>query len=67
MTTFTFNSSHDEKCPLCGTNEARETTLVPIAGTEEGHKAKAIQVHVDCLREQLWYYPKNNCFIAVAK
>lgn len=67
MKPFNFDPSHDQKCPLCNTDEIKDATLVPIAGTEEGYNAYAIQVHVDCLRDQLWYYPNNNCFIAVPK
>lgn len=67
MITFNFNSSDGEKCPLCNSAEVKEATLVPNAGTKEGYNAQAIQVHVQCLREQLWYYPFTKSFIAIPK
>lgn len=67
MKYFIFKSYNDVKCPLCNTDEKKEATLVPIAGTEDGSIAHAIQVHVDCLQEQLWYYPLERAFVAVPK
>jgi hypothetical protein len=36
-------------CPICGTDEDKEVTLVSIAGTNKGWNIEAIQVHVSCL------------------
>lgn len=47
------------RCPICGTNDKKPVTLVPIYGTEKDGMAQAIQVHVDCL--ELKYQPlKSN-------
>jgi len=56
MRTFKhFNQSGPEVCPICGTNDDKEIILVPIAGTEEGNNMQAIQVHADCLLDNLVY------------
>jgi len=43
-----FNQSSD--CPICGTNEDKKATLLPIDGTEQGNICEAAQVHVECLQ-----------------
>lgn len=43
-----FNKVGDP-CPICGTHDDKECTLVGIDGTEEGHNMQAKAVHVDCL------------------
>jgi hypothetical protein len=65
MKTFNFDPAVGEPCPLCNTMDIKEATLVPVAGTESGVNAKAIQVHIQCLREQLWYYPASKALIAL--
>jgi hypothetical protein len=45
-----FNQSNDDICPICRTNEDKETVLIPIPGTEEGNLLEAIQMHLDCLK-----------------
>lgn len=58
MRTFEhFNASHNDICPICGTDEDKETLLIPILGTEKGNIAEAIQVHVNCLMDNLRYVP----------
>jgi len=42
-----FNQS-SKPCPICKTREDKETTLVPIPGTETGNICQAVQVHVEC-------------------
>ncbi len=37
-------------CPICKTNDDRECTLIPIAGTEDGGNCEAQPVHVDCVQ-----------------
>lgn len=51
-----FNESG--KCLICGTNEDRETVLVPIHGTQEDNLVKAEQAHLDCLLGGLVYFPR---------
>jgi len=57
-----FNSIGDP-CPVCKTKENKETTLIPIAGTQKDHNVEAMQVHVDCI--DLCYYPERNLFAQV--
>lgn len=42
-----FNSN--TICPICKTNEDKETVLVPIDGTEKGRIAEAVQIHLECI------------------
>lgn len=65
MKPFPFNSRDGDKCPICETNEVKDAVLIPIAGTEEEYNAKAIQVHVDCIIKELWYYPNIKAFAAI--
>jgi len=51
-----FNKEHNHKCPICGTNEEKETVLIPISGTEKDGIAEAVQVHLDCLLNSLFYF-----------
>jgi len=37
------------KCPICGTNEDKETVLIGVTGTEEGNNMQAEQFHLECL------------------
>lgn len=39
----------DAICKICGKNDDKECTLVPIDGTGDGEICEAIPVHVDCL------------------
>jgi hypothetical protein len=56
MRTFPhFNPAGDSLCPICGTNEDKETVLIPIQGTGDGNIYEAIQVHAECI-EQNWVY-----------
>lgn len=59
MKTFNFNNIGGQICPICGTDESKDATLVPIAGTEEGNNAEAAQVHTSCLTQNMWLYPKR--------
>lgn len=52
-----FNNSGDSKCPVCNTNEDKETVLIGIEGTEDGGNIQAIQVHLDCI--ELIYKPES--------
>lgn len=36
-------------CPVCGGNEDKPVTLIPIDGTQNGKIIEARQYHVDCL------------------
>lgn len=46
----TFNEFPEGvNCPICGTNENKETALIPIAGTQEGNTAEAVPIHINCL------------------
>ncbi len=57
------NWSGNEICPICKTKKQGEVILIPIAGTKDGNKIKAIQTHTDCLQKQLMYYPENKIMI----
>lgn len=37
------------ECPICHTNDSKPITLVSVAGTEDGNKVMAVQVHIDCI------------------
>lgn len=50
-----FNSSGDSKCPICKTNEDKETVLIGVVGTEDGGNMVANQFHLDCI--DLLFYP----------
>jgi len=52
-----FNQSGKDVCPVCGTNDDKETVLVAIDGTQEGNNCQAIQVHLDCI--ELNYDPET--------
>jgi len=54
MKSFPFNHSESEVCPICGTADIKEATLIPIVGTEEDNNMQAIQVHVDCLSQLVY-------------
>ena len=40
----------DSKCPLCGTNKDKETFLIAISGTKDGHICEAQPTHVECFK-----------------
>lgn len=37
-------------CPICGTNEDKPVTLIPIAGKNNGLTYEARQYHMDCIQ-----------------
>ena len=53
------NLSGDWVCPICGTNENKEVTLIGIDGTGKGNNMQAIQVHMDCI--ELTFYKSFGC------
>lgn len=53
-----FNQSNEDVCPICGTNEEKETVLIGIVGTEDGGNMEAKQFHLACIN--LMYYPDEN-------
>jgi len=66
MRTFEhFNQSGEDVCPICGTNEDKELVLIPIVGTEDGNIEEAIQVHSQCLQENLQYNKEHNIIFSV--
>lgn len=48
-----FNKSTEAKCPICKTDEDKQTILVPIPGTEEGYIVEAQQMHWSCFQSIL--------------
>jgi len=60
-----FNPNGIDVCPICGTKEEKEVTLIPIQGTEKDGAWEAIQVHVDCIN--LIYDKKMEIFYQVVK
>jgi len=54
------NWSHNEQCPICGTDDDRRVVLIRILGTEDGQNMQAVQVHLDCLLDALRYVKTAN-------
>lgn len=55
------------KCKLCGTDENKECTLIPIDGTDDGGNCEATPVHTDCIKHIQFRYNKTaNIFYTVA-
>lgn len=54
-------------CPICKTKDDGEVVLIPIVGTQEGHNAQAVQVHVQCIFSQAIYDDVNNAIYVFAK
>lgn len=54
------------KCPICGTNEDKPVTLVPIHGTRKCKIMRAAQFHIDCL-DPVWYQKENWIFIDTSR
>lgn len=50
-----FNTAGGRPCPVCNTQDDKETVLVGIVGTEEDGNMEAMQVHLECI--ELYYYP----------
>lgn len=44
----------DSICPICKTNEDKESVLIPIEGTQKGYNSEAQVFHLDCI--SLWFY-----------
>jgi len=55
------------KCPLCRTNKNEKTVLISMAGTQRGHICQAEQFHLDCLLDNLVYYPEKGVVAAVLR
>lgn len=60
MRTFEHFSKGNHICPICGTDDDKETMLIGIIGTEEGKNIQAAQVHTQCLQEGMMLYPNPN-------
>lgn len=45
-------------CPICGTNNDKETILIPIAEKKEDGEScvQAQPFHADCIQKNMWYY-----------
>ena len=43
------NLSNGWKCPICGTNDKKEVTLIGVVGTEKDNNMEAEQFHLDCI------------------
>jgi hypothetical protein len=56
MRTFEHFTQGHHSCPICGTDNDKETILIPIEGTQEGSNMEALQVHTECLQNGLVYY-----------
>jgi len=48
-----FNKTNDRVCPICKTNEDKETVLIVLDGPEDGNMIEATQVHLKCLNLRL--------------
>lgn len=59
MRTFkNFNSYGKSRCPICNSNDDKETVLIGIVGTEKNGNIEAKQFHLECI--DLFYYQKEN-------
>lgn len=57
----------DTICPMCGTSEDKECTLIEIDGTGDGKICEGVPVHVECVKKgDLRFNPKANIFYKVA-
>jgi len=52
------NLSNNWHCPICKTQEEKETVLIGIVGTQDGLNIEAEQFHLDCIN--LLYDKKLN-------
>lgn len=52
------NLSNNWHCPICNTQEDKETVLIGIIGTEDNNNMEAEQFHLDCIN--LLYDKKLN-------
>ena len=59
-----FDDEKSDPCPLCRTKDIKPIYLIPIAYTGSGNTYEAIQVHKDCLEDNLFYYKEYNSFIS---
>ncbi len=50
-----FNQENNSICPICGTNDDKETALIPIAGTKDGNLSEYEQVHLECISPTLFF------------
>ena len=56
----TFEHFPENKiCSLCGTNEDRPCTLIPIDGTNKENICEAIPTHVDCITKSDFRFNKQ--------
>jgi len=56
-----------QKCLLCGTEDDKECTLIPIDGTKDGNNCQAVPIHTDCIKNiDLRYNKEANIFYKVA-
>lgn len=54
-------------CKLCGTNDDKECTLIPIDGTGDGRICEAVPTHCECIKNISIRYNKDvNIFYVVA-
>ena len=45
------------RCPLCNNITKGDVVLAPIAGSQVGARSAATPVHLDCLLNNIVYYP----------
>ena len=45
-------------CPVCKTDDDKPCTLIPITGTQKGHKTEAVLVHIDCIELRYTQFPR---------
>jgi len=48
-------------CPICKTNDNKESVLIPISGKEEGNNCQAKCFHLECI--DLWYLQDKGVLI----
>jgi len=53
------------ECPICGTNDNKESTLIGIIGTEDGNNMQAAVFHTDCIN--LTYMPDKKMLVQIVK
>lgn len=65
MKIFDHPNMEGWNCPICGTNEDKPVTLIPVVGTKQGNIAEAKQIHVECLDLTIAKYSVNDSIIFI--
>ena len=54
----------EAECPICWSNEDKETVLIQIADTADGKICEAIPTHLDCVHpEAMVWHPSAKAIV----